>query len=50
MAYKATMEIFELSKAFPKEERYSLTDQLRVQSVATSQKDIESEFIPSISP
>ena len=29
MAYKAAMEIFELSKSFPKEERYSLTDQIR---------------------
>ncbi|MBC8478859.1 MAG: four helix bundle protein [FCB group bacterium] len=29
MAYKLAMEIFELSKSFPKEERYSLTDQIR---------------------
>lgn len=28
-AFSAAMEIFELSKAFPKEERYSLTDQIR---------------------
>lgn len=28
-AFKAAMEIFELSKAFPKEETYSLTDQIR---------------------
>jgi four helix bundle protein len=28
-AFKAAMEIFELSKAFPKEEMYSLTDQVR---------------------
>ena len=28
-AYKLAMEIFELSKTFPKEERYSLTDQIR---------------------
>ena len=29
MAYKLAMEIFEISKSFPKEERYSLTDQIR---------------------
>ena len=28
-AYKLAMEIFELSKDFPKEEKYSLTDQMR---------------------
>lgn len=28
-AYKLAMEIFEVSKTFPKEERYSLTDQIR---------------------
>ena len=28
-AYKLAMEIFELTKAFPKEEKYSLTDQIR---------------------
>lgn len=28
-AYKLAMKIFELSKSFPKEERYSLTDQIR---------------------
>ena len=28
-AYKLAMEIFELSKGFPKEEKYSLTDQIR---------------------
>jgi four helix bundle protein len=28
-AYKLTLEIFELSKCFPKEEKYSLTDQIR---------------------
>jgi len=28
-AYKLAMEIFELSKQFPKEEKYSLTDQIR---------------------
>jgi hypothetical protein len=29
MAFKAAVEIFELTKQFPKEERYSLTDQIR---------------------
>jgi four helix bundle protein len=28
-AFEAAMEVFELSKLFPKEERYSLTDQIR---------------------
>src|SRR5207249_164394 len=29
LAYKLAMEIFRLSKAFPREEVYSLTDQIR---------------------
>ena len=29
LAYKLAMEIFEITKSFPKEERYSLTDQIR---------------------
>lgn len=29
LAFKAAMEIFHLTKTFPKEERYSLTDQIR---------------------
>ena len=29
MAFKASMEIFELTKKYPKEETYSLTDQIR---------------------
>ncbi len=28
-SYKAALEIFELTKTFPKEEQYSLTDQIR---------------------
>ncbi len=28
-AFERAMEIFELSKQFPKEEKYSLTDQIR---------------------
>ena len=31
-AYKLAMEIFEISKSFPKEEKYSLTDQIRLSS------------------
>jgi four helix bundle protein len=29
LAYKLTMDIFNASKSFPKEEKYSLTDQIR---------------------
>jgi len=29
LAYKLAMDIFNFSKSFPKEERYSLTDQIR---------------------
>lgn len=29
MAFEAAMEIFELTKGFPREETYSLTDQIR---------------------
>ena len=29
MAFKSAMEIFELTKGFPKEEKYSMTDQIR---------------------
>jgi len=29
MAYKLSMDIFEITKKFPKEESYSLTDQIR---------------------
>ena len=29
LAYKLAMQIFEVSKGFPKEERYALTDQIR---------------------
>ncbi len=32
LAFKTAMEIFEISKTFPKEERYSLTDQVRKSS------------------
>lgn len=38
LAFRLAMEIFEESKRFPKEERYSLTDQIRraSRSVATN--------------
>ena len=29
LAFEAAMEIFEITKGFPREERYSLTDQIR---------------------
>ena len=32
LAFEAAMEIFEISKSFPKEETYSLTDQVRKSS------------------
>ena len=35
-ALDATMKLFELSKSFPKEEKYSLTDQLRRASRSVS--------------
>jgi len=35
-AFKLAMDIFELSKKFPKEERYSLTDQIRRSSRSVS--------------
>ena len=34
-AFKVAMEIFEISKLFPKEEKYSLTDQIRRSSRST---------------
>ena len=36
LAYKLAMEIFEISKIFPKEEIYSLTDQIRRSSRSVS--------------
>lgn len=35
-AYKLAMEIFEITKSFPKEEKYSLTDQIRRSSRSVS--------------
>src|SRR5690554_3813304 len=36
LSFEAGMEIFELSKSFPKEELYSLTDQIRRSSRSVS--------------
>jgi four helix bundle protein len=36
IAFKASMEIYELSKVFPKDEKYSLTDQIRRSSRSVS--------------
>jgi four helix bundle protein len=36
LSYKSAMDIFWLSKSFPKEERYSLTDQIRRSSRSVS--------------
>jgi len=36
LSFEAGMEIFHLSKSFPKEERYSLTDQIRRSSRSVS--------------
>ena len=34
LSYKLAMEVFEISKTFPKEETYSLTDQIRRSSMS----------------
>ncbi len=36
LSFEAGMEVFELTKKFPKEERYSLTDQIRRSSRSVS--------------
>jgi len=41
LAYKLAMEIFTLSKSFPKEERYSLTDQIRRSSRSVAANIVE---------
>lgn len=41
-AYKLAMEIFEITKTFPKEERYSLTDQIRRSSRSVTANITES--------
>lgn len=41
-AYKLAMEIFEISKSFPKEEKYSLTDQMRRSSRSVTSNIAES--------
>ncbi len=42
MAFDAAMEIFELTKAFPAEERFALTDQIRRSSRSICQSIAES--------
>jgi len=41
LAFDAAMEIFELSKSFPKEEKYSLIDQIRRSSRSVSANIVE---------
>ena len=41
-AYKLAMEIFDISKNFPKEEKYSLTDQIRRSSRSVTSNIAES--------
>ena len=41
-AYKLAMEIFEISKDFPKDEKYSLTDQIRRSSRSITSNIAES--------
>jgi len=41
-AYKLAMEIFEISKDFPKEEKYSLTEQIRRSSRSVTSNIAES--------
>ena len=41
-AYKLAMEIFEISRDFPKEEKYSLTDQIRRSSRSVTSNIAES--------
>ncbi len=36
LSFEAGMEVFEISKSFPKEEKYSLTDQIRRSSRSVS--------------
>jgi four helix bundle protein len=36
LSFKSSMDIFEISKSFPKEEVYSLTDQIRRSSRSVS--------------
>ena len=42
LSYKMALEIFEETKRFPKEEKYSLTDQIRRSSRSVSAKIGES--------
>jgi len=42
VAYKLAMEIFDITKSFPKEEKYSLTDQIRRSSRSVTSNISES--------
>jgi four helix bundle protein len=42
LSFKAAMQIFEISKRFPKEETYSLTDQIRRSSRSVCSNQAES--------
>ena len=48
MAYELAMEIFQISKNFPKEELYSLTDQIRrsSRSVCSNIAEASGEIYP----
>jgi four helix bundle protein len=41
LAFESAMQIFELSKTFPREETYSLTDQIRRSSRSVSANIVE---------
>jgi len=41
LAFESSMEIFEISKSFPKEEKYSLTDQIRRSSRSVAANIVE---------
>ncbi len=41
LAFESSMEIFEISKGFPKEEKYSLTDQIRRSSRSVAANIVE---------
>ena len=41
LAFESSMEIFEISKSFPKEEKYSLTDQIRRSSRSVDANIVE---------
>ncbi|PIS29057.1 hypothetical protein COT42_06400 [Candidatus Saganbacteria bacterium CG08_land_8_20_14_0_20_45_16] len=40
IAFDTAMAIFEISKGFPKEEKYALTDQMRRSSIAKNSENL----------